>query len=102
MTQTELGDILNVTKVTISCYERGTRNPSLETLNDLADVFGVTIDYFFGREIPMVMEGTREYRHYISKKESMFIKELKKDKDFYSFILEDPKRSIELMKKKLK
>lgn len=101
MTQTELGDLLNVTKVTVSCYERGTRNPNLEMLSDLANIFGVSTDFFFGRDIPLVMEGTDEYG-YISKNENIFLKELRKDNDFYSHILEDPKRTVELMKKKLK
>ena len=32
MTQTELADLINVTKVSVCCYESGKRTPSLETL----------------------------------------------------------------------
>ena len=43
MTQTELGDLLNVTKVSVCCYEKGTRTPSLDTLDDLSDIFNVFV-----------------------------------------------------------
>ena len=32
LTQEELGHLINVTKVSICCYENGTRTPTLETL----------------------------------------------------------------------
>ena len=36
MTQEELGKLINVTKVSICCYEKETRIPTLETLVALA------------------------------------------------------------------
>ena len=39
LTQEELGKLINVTKVSICCYEKGTRTPTLETLKVLAEVF---------------------------------------------------------------
>ncbi len=50
LTQQELGNILNVTKATICCYEKETRTPTLENLIDLSDYFEVTIDYLLGRD----------------------------------------------------
>lgn len=50
ITQQELGNILNVTKATICCYEKETRTPTLENLIDLSDYFEVTIDYLLGRD----------------------------------------------------
>ena len=50
LTQSELGDLLNVTKVSVCCYEKGTRIPSLETLDDLSNIFGVRSDYFLGKD----------------------------------------------------
>ena len=41
LTQQQLGDMINVTKVSICCYENGTRTPTLQTLIDLGRVFGV-------------------------------------------------------------
>ncbi|SDC41942.1 helix-turn-helix domain-containing protein [Shouchella lonarensis] len=49
LTQAELGARVNVTKVSISGYETGNRTPDTDTLNDLANVFGVTTDYLLGR-----------------------------------------------------
>lgn len=49
MTQEELGKKINVTKVSISGYENGNRSPDTETLQKIADTFGVTTDYLLGR-----------------------------------------------------
>ncbi len=102
LTQFELGNKLNVTKVSICCYEKGTRTPSLDVLEDMADLFGVRTDYFMAKDISMVKEGTDEYSYYISESELKFFKELKKNKELYNLILDDPKRAIELVEKKLK
>lgn len=49
LTQEELGKKVNVTKVSISGYENGNRTPDMETLQKIADVFSVNIDYLLGR-----------------------------------------------------
>lgn len=49
MTQEELGKRIGQTKSNISKYERGTLQPSIETLNQLSDIFNVSIDYLVGR-----------------------------------------------------
>lgn len=49
LTQQELGDIVHVSKVSISGYERGERSPDRETLTHLADYFNVSTDYLLGR-----------------------------------------------------
>ena len=38
LTQRELGERVNVTKVSICCYENGTRTPTLDTLTKLGKV----------------------------------------------------------------
>ena len=43
MTQQELADKVGLTKTSISCYESGTRTPTLETLIDLANVLNPLI-----------------------------------------------------------
>lgn len=47
--QEELGRRINVTKVSVSGYEKGKRNPDTDTLQKIADVFGVSVDYLLGR-----------------------------------------------------
>lgn len=49
LTQTELGNKINVTKVSISGYESGNRSPDTDTLQRLADFFEVSTDYLLGR-----------------------------------------------------
>ncbi len=49
ITQQELGDIIHVSKVSISGYETGNRSPDSTTLNAIADYFGVSLDYLQGR-----------------------------------------------------
>lgn len=49
MTQAELGQKLNVTNVSISGYESGTRSPDPETLLKIADIFHVSVDYLLGK-----------------------------------------------------
>lgn len=50
LTQAEVASALGVSSVVYSRYETGSRQPSIETLVQLADIFGVTIDYLLGRQ----------------------------------------------------
>jgi len=102
LTQKELGEKLNVTKVSVCCYEKNVRIPSLETLEDLTNIFGVSSDYFLGKDIPVVMEDTSNYTTFISKEELEILKQLRLNKDLYNKLISDPKRTIELIDKKLK
>lgn len=102
MTQTELGKMLNVTKVSICCYEKNVRVPSLETLEDLANIFGVSCDYFLGNDEIAVNEDSPEYAFYVSKEEIEFLKYLRLNKNLYSKLYKEPKRFVDLIDKKLK
>lgn len=50
LNQRELGEIIDVTRVSVSAYENGYSQPSLEVVIKLADLFKVTIDYLICRE----------------------------------------------------
>lgn len=50
ITQKELADYLHVSKGTIGMWETGRREPNTEILSELADFYGVTVDYLLGRE----------------------------------------------------
>lgn len=54
--QKDLALYLNVSIGTISNYEHGIHQPSLNTLCLLADYYGVSADYLLGRT-PMLSEG---------------------------------------------
>lgn len=49
LTQLELAKILQVSNSTLSQYESGTRVPSDEMKGAIADYFGVSLDYLYGR-----------------------------------------------------
>ena len=51
LTQEASGDKIQVARSTISGYENGTSQPSYSVLLQLADVFGVSLDYLFGRTV---------------------------------------------------
>ena len=102
LTQKQLGDMVNVTKVSICCYENGTRLPSLEVLEDLSEIFKVTTDYLLGKDIFVVSDNDENYSKKISKEELLFLKEIKKYDKIHESIITDPKRTAELIYKKLK
>lgn len=50
LTQQDVADRLRVNKQTISGYERGIRKPDFEKLDELADLFDVSIAYLVGSQ----------------------------------------------------
>lgn len=49
LTQEELANKLGISRSALSHYEKNRREPDYQILNDLADLFEVSIDYLFGR-----------------------------------------------------
>lgn len=49
LTQKELAEKLNMNSVTYLHYEKGQREPSLDTLLDFADFFAVSVDFLIGK-----------------------------------------------------
>ncbi len=47
--QTELAQHLGIKPRTMRFYESGEHEPAIDTINKLADFFGVTTDYLMGR-----------------------------------------------------
>ena len=52
LTQAQVAAGVNCSAPTYSRYEMGTRQPSVEMLARLADFYGVSLDYLFGRTPP--------------------------------------------------
>ena len=48
LSQTDIAKALGVTRQAISLYEKGDREPKLETWQKLADFFNVPVDYLLG------------------------------------------------------
>ena len=49
MTQQQIADATGLTAAALCNYENGERMPTLQTLSKLADFYGVSLDYLFGR-----------------------------------------------------
>ena len=56
LSQEELGQILGVSKVSVSGYEKGMRVPSMDVLITMIKLFDVSADYLLGREVNAVCE----------------------------------------------
>ena len=102
LTQEALGNLLGVTKASICCYEKETRTPPVETIIDMMALYNVSSDYLIGADnIITIEDNNTKKNEVISKEEFEFIKELRKNKYLAEILLEDPKRSIELIDKKI-
>lgn len=49
LTQEELANKVGITRAALSHYENNRREPDYETIRNIADFFGVSIDYLMGR-----------------------------------------------------
>lgn len=102
LTQQQLGDKINVTKVSICCYENGTRTPTLQTLLDLSEYFGVELSYFLGRDAYVIADDSEDYQVPMCREEIEFIMELRKNDYLYAQLVDNPNRLLQLIIKKIK
>ncbi len=52
--QIDVAPLIGVTSQALSNYERGDRDPDTDTLNKLAGIYNVTVDYLLGRDTPLI------------------------------------------------
>ena len=102
LTQQELGNNLNLTKSAICGYEKGNRTAPLEMLVAIANYFKVDLDYLVGTENYVVSEDKEDYGIRASSLEIELLKELRKHSDLYNKLMDDPKRTMEYMEKKIR
>lgn len=100
--QDALAKKLGVSKVTICWYENGDRIPSLDNFFKLAEVLKLTPYEMIGKEVNVVAEDEEDYTVRLSKKDLEIISEIKDKKDLYQKLYEDPKRTVQLIERKLK
>lgn len=98
MSQQELGDMIGITKVSICGYENGTRTPSLETFDILADILETSTDYLLGRTDKKNIDLNKQD---ISVDDYNIIKEFRNNNHLYFKMIKAPKRYINLINKKL-
>ena len=102
LTQEQLADKINLNKTSISYFERNKRTPSMDTIIDLAYALNTTPYYLMdAEELIKIKEGNEEYETFLSKDDIEIIKEIKKYKDFYDKLCENPKETIKQIIKKI-
>lgn len=69
LTQEELAQKINVTKLTISRWERGERVPKSDKAQQLADFFGVSVDYLLGDDNTLINRFNAELIGYLTNEE---------------------------------
>ena len=100
MSQSDLGNLLGVTKVSISGYENGTRTPSMDKLIALLNIFKISADYILGREENVICENDSNLSVFMAKADIDIINELKTKPSLYNAIVSDPKRFFATIYKK--
>ena len=100
--QEKLANKIGVSKVTICWYENGDRVPSLDNFLKLSDVLNLSLDELVGREVSVVAEDEASYSVKMPKRDIEIISEIRGKKELYKKLYSDPKRTIELIERKLK
>lgn len=101
-TQQELGKKLGISKVSVCGYEKGTRIPTIDNFIQLLDVLDVSADYLLGREVSAVCDSDEEYRVALAKEDLDILKEMRNNPELYNQLVANPKRTIELIKRRMK
>ena len=91
LTQQDLADMINVTKVSVCCYEKGTRTPNLDTFVDLINALGM--------DNVVVAENEEDYKVVFPKEDIQIINEIRKNPKLVEYLREDPKRRVEYISK---
>ena len=89
LSQQQLGDLLDVTKVSVCGYETGTRTPTMETFMKLIEVLDMSPDYLLGRDINVISEEEEKYVKKMSKIDLQIIDEIKKYPNLYKKLSND-------------
>ena len=95
--QQELGDLLDVTKVSICGYEKGTRTPTLDTFMRLVDILKMDPIYALGLEKAVVAEEDAKYVVRMAEEDIQIINEFKKHRKLYNQLCNNPKRTIDII-----
>ena len=102
LSQAQVAKEVGVSKVAVCWYVSGERTPNLENFLKLADTLQVSLDELAGREVSVVTSNNADYTARMSKRDVEIVKELKKHKDIYRALVEDPERTAELIDRRMK
>ena len=101
LTQSQLGELIGVKKSVICLYELELRNPTLESIIKLCEIFNVDADYLIGSDVLVKVADSKDEAVAMTKDEVYFMTELRKNHNVYSMLISDPKRGIDLLKSKI-
>lgn len=97
LTQQELGTMLNVSKVSVCLWEKGTKIPSSKNLIQLSKVLNVSLEYLLGNDTYVISEDDNSYGLMMAKEEIEIIKELRKHQKLYDKLVGSPKRTMDAL-----
>lgn len=101
MSQEELGNLLNVSKVSVSHWERETKKPSSKNLIQLSKILNTPLEYLIGNDQYVVSSDDEKYGMMMVNEEIEVIKELRLHPVLYDKLLENPKRIMDRIEKNL-
>ncbi len=98
LTQDELGNRINVTKTSISCYEKGIRIPNMETFLKLIKELETTPNYLFGIDaFEVIKTSDTNYILSCTKEDYEILKILKNEDKVYNMFKKNPIRVIDFL-----
>lgn len=101
LTQSQLGELLEVSKVSICGYEKGTRTPTMEKFLALIRILDLDVQYVLGLEIKVVNVEDESKVSKMASKDIEIIEIIKTSRELYNMLCSEPKRTIERIKSKL-
>ncbi len=101
LTQEELGNIIGVSKVSVCNWEKDIKKPSSENLILLSENLNTSIDYLIGNDYYVISDSDDEYAIRMANSEVELIEELRNHLKLYEMLLDDSKRTIDLIERKI-
>ncbi len=100
ISQSELGKLIGVSKVSVSGYEKGTRVPSMDVLLKIIKLFDVSADFMLGRELNVVCEDNQNITVLLASNDIDIIRAIRDIPALYNYVANNPKRFFDTLYKK--
>lgn len=100
LSQSELGNLIGVSKVAISGYENGFKTPSLSIFEKLVETLEVDPNFLLGYDVNVVSSDDIPYG--MAKQDIQIIRDFKEKPSLYRRLYNDSKRMVELIERKVK
>lgn len=100
LTQKEFGKLFGISNVAVSGYENNTKLPSMDTFIKMVEVLKLDANYMLGLENSLIKEDSSKYK--VSSIDIEILKNLKTNKFVYNKLVDNPKRTIQIIELKLK